>query len=55
MLTLTNIRGVPYSFSVFGSGAGEHFGMLNHADFYDFAVSAPDPKKRPDSRGRRSR
>jgi hypothetical protein len=42
MLTLTNVRGVPYSFPVFGPDAEEHFGMLNHADLYDFVVGAID-------------
>jgi len=37
-LTLTNVRGVPYSFPIFGSDQPERFGMLNHGDFYDFAV-----------------
>ncbi len=37
-LTLTNIRGVPYSFPIFGANQPERFGMLNHADFYDFAI-----------------
>ncbi len=40
MLTLTNVRGVPYSFPVFGANADERYGMLNHADYYDFAVGA---------------
>src|SRR5271165_1716093 len=38
MLTLTNVRGVPYSFAVFGANSDERLGMLNHADYYDFAV-----------------
>jgi hypothetical protein len=36
--TLTNIRGVPYSFPIFGAGSPERFGMLNHGDYYDFLV-----------------
>lgn len=47
MLTLTNVRGVPYSFPVFGSDAEERLGMLNHADVYDFAVGATDPTNGP--------
>ena len=47
MLTLTNVRGVPYSFPVFGSRAEERFGMLNHADLFDFAVGATDPSVGP--------
>jgi hypothetical protein len=38
MLTLTNVRGVPYSFAVFGANSDERLCMLNHADYYDFAV-----------------
>lgn len=38
MLTLSNVRGVPYSFPIFGANADERYGMLNHADYYDFAV-----------------
>jgi hypothetical protein len=38
MLTLTNVRGVPYSFPVFGADSDERYGMLNHADYFDFAV-----------------
>jgi hypothetical protein len=47
MLTLTNVRGVPYSFPVFGSDAAERFGMLSHADFYDFAVGMTQPSDGP--------
>ena len=47
MLTLTNVRGVPYSFPVFGSDAEERFGMLNHADLYDFGVGATNPTNGP--------
>jgi hypothetical protein len=41
-LTLTNLRGVPYAFSVFGDDATDSFGMLNHADFAEFVVGARD-------------
>jgi hypothetical protein len=36
MLTLTNMRGVPYSFSLFGLQATDKYGMLNHGDYLDF-------------------
>ncbi len=42
MLTLSNVRGVPYSFPIFGANANERYGMLNHADYYDFEVGAAD-------------
>jgi Patatin-like phospholipase len=37
-MTLTNLRGAPYSFRLFGSDTDETYGMLNHGDYYDFAV-----------------
>jgi hypothetical protein len=37
-LTLTNLRGAPYSFALFGSDTNETYGMLNHGDYFDFAV-----------------
>jgi hypothetical protein len=37
-LTLTNLRGAPYSFPLFGSDTDETYGMLNHGDYFDFAV-----------------
>ena len=37
-LTLTNVRGVPYSFPLFGAEADERYGMLNHADYGEFSV-----------------
>ncbi|MGO8738161.1 patatin-like phospholipase family protein [Rhodoblastus sp.] len=45
MATLTNVRGVPYSFPIFGGDSPERFGMLNHGDYYDFliGVGAPPP------------
>jgi hypothetical protein len=38
MLTLTNIRGVPYSFPLGGADPTQRFGMLSHADYLDFRV-----------------
>jgi Patatin-like phospholipase len=44
LVTLTNLRGVPYSFPLFGSQSANTFGMLNHGDYYDYAVGvAPTP------------
>jgi hypothetical protein len=44
LVTLTNLRGVPYSFPLFGSQSADTFGMLNHGDYYDYAVGvAPTP------------
>src|SRR5450631_103133 len=44
MLTLTNMRGVPYSFSLFGPHSTDKYGMLNHGDYLDFTVGiAPHP------------
>jgi hypothetical protein len=44
MLTLTNMRGVPYSFSLFGPHSTDKYGMLNHGDYLDFTVGvAPNP------------
>jgi hypothetical protein len=43
MFTLTNIRGVPYSFRIFGASAGTLYGMLNHADYLDFSIGMPGP------------
>jgi hypothetical protein len=37
-LTLTNLRGAPYSFRLFGSDTDASYGMLNHGDYFDFAV-----------------
>jgi hypothetical protein len=37
-LTLTNLRGAPYSFPLFGTDTNETYGMLNHGDYFDFAV-----------------
>jgi hypothetical protein len=38
MLTVTNLRGVPYSFELFG-GKNAQYGMLNHADYLEFTVA----------------
>jgi hypothetical protein len=37
-MTLTNLRGAPYSFRLFGSETDETYGMLNHGDYFDFTV-----------------
>jgi Patatin-like phospholipase len=36
LLTLSNLRGVPYSFKVFGQD--KDLGMLNHSDYFDFTI-----------------
>jgi Patatin-like phospholipase len=49
-LTLTNLRGAPYSFRLFGTDTDETYGMLNHGDYFDFAVgraSVLAPKAEP--------
>lgn len=38
LLTLSNLRGVPYSFPLFGAGSGERYGMLNHSDYLSFDI-----------------
>jgi hypothetical protein len=48
--TLTNLRGAPYSFPLFGTDTNETYGMLNHGDYFDFAVgrtSIPAPEAEP--------
>jgi len=50
-LTLTNLRGVPYAFSVFGDDATGSFGMLNHADFAEFVVGTGDALRAATSDG----
>jgi Patatin-like phospholipase len=40
MMTLTNLRGSPYAFPLFGAESDETYGMLNHGDYFDFTVSA---------------
>lgn len=37
-LTLTNLRGVPYAFDIYGAGDPRRYGMLNHADLLDFKI-----------------
>jgi hypothetical protein len=45
MVTLTNLRGVSYSFSIFGAGADDRYGMLNHGDYLAFRVGmGPSPE-----------
>ena len=46
LLTVTNMRGVPYSFAVFGADAHERYGMLNHGDYFEFKVGTPPPQAR---------
>jgi hypothetical protein len=41
MLTLTNLRGVPYSFRLIGAEKSDAFGMLNHADVGAFVIGIP--------------
>ena len=43
ILTLTNLRGVPYSFEVFGDREHERYGMLNHRDDLEFTVGIGAP------------
>ncbi|MEF3366134.1 patatin-like phospholipase family protein [Methylocystis sp. 9N] len=38
MFTLTNLRGVPYSFQLFGTNDPRRYGMLNHGDYLDFNI-----------------
>lgn len=42
LLTVTNLRGVPYSFKLFG--ASDRYGMLSHGDYLDFTVGLDPPK-----------
>lgn len=45
LVTLTNLRGVPYSFEVFGS-AERPYAMLNHGDYLDFKIGvAPNAER----------
>ncbi len=37
-LTLTNLRGVPYSFEIYGADDPRLYGMINHGDFLDFKI-----------------
>lgn len=44
-LTLTNLRGVPYSFEIYGADDPRLYGMINHGDFLDFKIGiAPTPE-----------
>jgi len=45
-LTLTNLRGVPYSFQLFGTNDPRRYGMLNHGDYLDFTIGV-GPKDMP--------
>src|SRR5260370_6664427 len=38
LVTLTNLRGAPYSFRLFGAQSDETYGMLNHGDYFDYTV-----------------
>lgn len=43
-LTLTNLRGVPYSFEIYGADDPRRYGMINHGDYLDFKIGvAPSP------------
>lgn len=43
-MTLTNLRGVPYSFQLFGTNDPRRYGMLNHGDYLEFKIGvAPGP------------
>ena len=42
LLTLSNLRGVPYSFKLFGQD--KDLQMLNHSDYFDFTVGV-DPQE----------
>lgn len=45
-LTLTNLRGVPYAFDIYGSDDPRRYGMLSHGDLLDFKIGiapAPEP------------
>jgi hypothetical protein len=44
ILTLTNLRGVPYSFKLIGAGTNDAFGMLNHSDVGVFRLGRPSTK-----------
>jgi patatin-like phospholipase len=48
LITATNLRGVPYAFSIFGADGNEQYGMLNHGDYLDFTVGM-GTKALPDS------
>src|SRR5262249_13318601 len=42
LITVSNLRGVPYSFNIFGSD--KQFGMLNHGDYLDFTMGIAPPR-----------
>jgi hypothetical protein len=48
-LTLTNLRGVPYSFQLFGADDDERYGMLNHGDYLDFTIGQKPSSAAPGS------
>jgi hypothetical protein len=41
ILTVSNLRGVPYSFKIFGDRKDERYGMLNHGDYLEFKIGIP--------------
>ncbi|QGM98050.1 patatin-like phospholipase family protein [Methylocystis parvus] len=45
-LTLTNMRGVPYAFEIYGAADPRRYGMLNHGDLLDFKIGI-DPRPEP--------
>lgn len=45
-LTLTNMRGVPYAFEIYGAADPRRYGMLNHADLLDFKIGVA-PSQEP--------
>jgi hypothetical protein len=38
ILTISNLRGVPYSFKIFGNRKVDRYGMLNHGDYLEFKI-----------------
>jgi len=45
-LTVTNMRGVPYAFEIYGAADPRRYGMLNHGDLLDFKIGI-DPSPEP--------
>lgn len=41
ILTLSNLRGMPYSFQLFGARSADRYGMLSHGDDLEFRVGLP--------------
>lgn len=39
LLTVANLRGIPYGFRLYGATAGDAYGMTNHMDVMRFAVT----------------